>query len=439
MRLAVVGTGYVGLVTGACLAEMGHRVICMDNDMGKIDALKHGVIPIWEPGLEDIVKRNIANGTLLFTTDIECTVNDSDIIFIAVGTPPGEDGSADLHYVLDVAGSIAKHMQQPKIVVDKSTVPVGTGELVSNAISQILKQRNVDLPFAVVSNPEFLKEGAAVEDFMKPDRIIVGTDDPQVAATMKELYSPFNMNSERVIVMSLKSAEMTKYAANAMLATKISFINEIAMLCERYGADISEVRHGIGSDSRIGYQFIYPGVGYGGSCFPKDVKALIMMAKKADFVPSLLQAVEARNETQKHVLADKVLTHFGSDLSQLTFGIWGLSFKPQTDDMREAPSVVIINRLLAAGAKLRLFDPVAQEQARLQIAPSDRVQYCEHQYDAITGVDALLLITEWHQFRKPDLAKMKEIMKQPVVFDGRNQYDPSTMAKEGFAYYGIGR
>lgn len=439
MRISIIGIGYVGLVTGACLAEMGHRVICMDSDADKIEALKSAKIPIWEPGLEELVKRNIANETIFFTTDIVSTITGSDVIFIAVGTPPGEDGSADLQYVLDVARSIATHMQKETIIVDKSTVPVGTGELVAHEIKTVLRGRGVDIPFYVVSNPEFLKEGAAVEDFMKPDRIIVGTDDSKVASIMKELYSPFNMNSERVIVMSLKSAEMTKYASNAMLATKISFINEIAMLCERYGADIAEVRHGIGSDSRIGYRFIYPGVGYGGSCFPKDVKALIMMAKKADFEPKLLQAVEKRNEIQKQVLAEKVMKHFGDDLSKFTYGIWGLSFKPQTDDIREAPSMVIINRLLAAGAKVRLYDPVAQEQARLQMPPAPNVVYCEHQYDALQDVDALLLITEWHQFRKPDLQKMKALMKQRVIFDGRNQYDKATMQKEGFIHYAIGR
>jgi UDPglucose 6-dehydrogenase len=439
MQLAVIGSGYVGLVTGACFAEMGNDVICVDNDNKKIEMLLKGLVPIYEPGLEDMVKRNATEGRLSFTTDIKTAVEQSQIIFIAVGTPPDEDGSADLQYVLAVARDIANHMNGHKVVVDKSTVPVGTAELVRREMLQALKSRNCTHTFDVVSNPEFLKEGAAIEDFMKPDRVVVGADNEAVGDVMRELYMPFNMNNDRVIVMSIPSAEMTKYAANAMLATKISFMNEIALLCEKLGADVSEVRHGIGSDSRIGYKFIYPGVGYGGSCFPKDVKALIHMAKKAGVDPKVMAAVEDRNDAQKHVLIQKVKQHFGDNLLGKTFAVWGLAFKPQTDDMREAPSIVIINGLIDAGAKVVAFDPVAMNEAKHRLGELSGLSYAANQYETLSQADALLLITEWHQFRHPDFDKIKSLLKTPVIFDGRNQYDPIHLKQLGFTYYGIGR
>jgi len=439
MKLSVVGSGYVGLVTGACFSEMGNDVICVDNDANKIKRLLDGEIPIYEPGLDDLVKRNSAEGRLSFTTDIKSAVEQSQIIFIAVGTPPDEDGSADLQYVLAVAKDIALFMNEPKIVVDKSTVPVGTADLVLKEIQNILDSRNSKLTFEVVSNPEFLKEGAAIEDFMKPDRVVVGVESEAAGEVMRELYAPFNMNRDRVIVMSVRSAEMTKYAANAMLATKISFMNEVALLCEKLGADVTEVRNGIGSDSRIGYKFIYPGVGYGGSCFPKDVKALIHMARKAGVEPKVMAAVEDRNELQKQVLLDKVKAHFGNDLSEKTFAVWGLAFKPQTDDMREAPSIVIINGLIAAGAKVVAYDPVAMEEAKRRFGNQTGLSYAANQYDALNAADALLLITEWHQFRHPDFNKVKYLLKTPVIFDGRNQYDSDHLKELGFTYYGIGR
>lgn len=439
MKIAVVGSGYVGLVTGACFSEMGNNVICVDNDANKIKMLLDGEIPIYEPGLEDLVDRNSAQGRLSFTTDIKSAVEQSQIIFIAVGTPPDEDGSADLQYVLTVARDIALFMNEPKIVVDKSTVPVGTADLVRKEMQTILDDRNSKLTFDVVSNPEFLKEGAAIDDFMKPDRVVVGVENEAAGELMRELYAPFNMNRDRVIVMSVRSAEMTKYAANAMLATKISFMNEIALLCEKLGADVTEVRNGIGSDSRIGYKFIYPGVGYGGSCFPKDVKALIHMARKAGIEPKVMAAVEDRNELQKHVLIDKVKAHFGNDLSGKTFAVWGLAFKPQTDDMREAPSIVIIDGLIEAGATICAYDPVAMNEAKRCLADKAGLTYAANQYDALKGADALLLITEWHQFRHPDFDKVKSLLMTPVIFDGRNQYDPEHLKEQGFIYYGIGR
>jgi len=439
MKLAVVGTGYVGLVTGTCFAEMGNQVICVDNDKNKIDMLLNGQIPIWEPGLEEMVKRNAREGRLQFTTDLKDAVEKSLMMFIAVGTPPDEDGSADLQYVLAVAKDIATYMNEYKIVVDKSTVPVGTADLVISEMKKVLKERGVDYEFDVVSNPEFLKEGAAIDDFMKPDRVVVGVDNVRVGELMKVLYSPFNRTSDRVIVMSIRSAEMTKYAANAMLATKISFMNEISRLCEKLGADVAEVRNGIGSDTRIGYKFIYPGVGYGGSCFPKDVKALIHMAKKAGIEPLVMNAVEEVNDEQKKVLVRKVVSHYGQDLKGKTFAIWGLAFKPQTDDMREAPSIVIINELLALGAKVRVFDPVAMNEAKHRFSEQADIYYSQNEYDALSNADALLLITEWHQFRYPDFQRMKELLKNPVIFDGRNQYDPRQVRELGFTYYGIGR
>jgi UDPglucose 6-dehydrogenase len=439
MKLAVVGSGYVGLVTGACFADMGNTVICVDNDLRKIDLLNRGEVPIYEPGLKELVQRNKDAGRLSFTSDLEQAVQASRIVFIAVGTPPGEDGSADLQYVLAVARDIAKHLREYKIIVDKSTVPVGTADMVGETIRNGLEERGVDIPFSVVSNPEFLKEGAAIEDFMKPDRVVVGVDDHKVGETMRELYLPFNRANDRVLIMSVRSAEMTKYAANAMLATKISFMNELSRLCEALGADIAEVRNGIGSDSRIGYKFIYPGVGYGGSCFPKDVKALIHMNRKAGLEPALMQAVEAVNEAQKLLLVRKVRSHFDNDLKGKTFAIWGLAFKPQTDDMREAPSIVIIDALIQAGALIRAFDPVAMEEARRVFGERPALSYARDEYAALEGADALLLVTEWHQFRYPDFARIKAVLNHPVIFDGRNQYDPNQLKDMGFHYYGIGR
>lgn len=439
MKLTVVGTGYVGLVTGTCFAEMGNDVICVDKDKRKIDMLNNGKIPIWEPGLEEMVIRNYNEGRLSFTTFIKEAVENSDMCFIAVGTPPGKDGSADLKYVFEVAADIGKYMNGYKIIVDKSTVPVGTADLVKSEIEKSLKKRGKDYKFDVVSNPEFLKEGSAIEDSMKPDRVVVGTDNPEVSEIIRELYSPFARTHEKLIIMSVRSAEMTKYASNAMLATKISFMNDIANLCELMGADVSEVRHGIGSDARIGYKFIYPGVGYGGSCFPKDVKALIKMADKAGSKARVLQAVEDVNEDQKKVLLKKVKEYFGEDLKGLTFAIWGLSFKPKTDDMREAPSITIIKGLLKAGAAIQAYDPVAMNEANRVLGDNPKIKYTRGNYDALKGADALLLITEWFQFRYPDFDRVKNLLKQPVIFDGRNQYNPKELKELGFEYFGIGR
>ena len=439
MKLVIIGTGYVGLVTGTCFAEMGNDVICVDNNEEKINMLNNGKLPIWEPGLEEMVKRNTEEGRLNFTSNIKGAVENSLMCFIAVGTPPGEDGSADLQYVLSVAKDIAKYMNGYKIIVDKSTVPVGTADLVKNEITKVLNERNVQYQFDVVSNPEFLKEGAAIEDFMKPDRVVVGTDSSKVRELMHDLYSPFCRSREKLIFMSVRSAEMTKYAANAMLATKISFMNEIANLCEKMGADVSEVRHGIGSDSRIGYHFIYPGVGYGGSCFPKDVKALIKMAENHSYESKILKAVEEVNEIQKHVLVYKVMKYFGNDLKNKTFAVWGLSFKPKTDDMREAPSIVIINGLVKAGAKIQAYDPVAMNEAKKIFGDNDRIKYFSGNYETLENADALILITEWNQFRYPDFHKIKTLLKKPVIFDGRNQYNPNELKELGFDYFSIGR
>lgn len=439
MKLTIIGTGYVGLVSGSCFAEMGNDVICVDNDKNKIDKLNNGKIPIWEPGLEEMVLRNTEGKRLSFTTDIKDAVEKSDICFIAVGTPPDEDGSADLQYVLAVAKDIAKYMNGYKVIIDKSTVPVGTADKVAATVQEVLDERGVDHKFDVVSNPEFLKEGDAINDSMKPDRVVVGTDSEECAELMRELYTPFARSHEKLIIMSVRSAEMTKYTANAMLATKISFMNDIANLCELTGADISEVRHGIGSDSRIGYKFIYPGVGYGGSCFPKDVKALIKMAESIGTKIRVLQAVEDVNDDQKSVLVHKVKKHFGEDLSKLTFAVWGLSFKPKTDDMREAPAITIINGLIEAGAVVQAYDPVAMDEANRIFGENPKIKYTHGNYDALKGADALLLITEWNQFRYPDFDKMKNLLKTPVIFDGRNQYNPKELREKGFAYYGIGR
>ena len=439
MKIAVVGTGYVGLVTGTCFAEMGNDVICVDNDKSKIEMLLKGEIPIYEPGLEEMVQRNHAEGRLEFTTDIADAVKKSLMIFIAVGTPPDEDGSADLQYVLSVASDIATNMNEYKVIIDKSTVPIGTADKVSHKIQSILDSRDVDYEFDVVSNPEFLKEGAAIDDFMKPDRVVIGVDNVRVGELMKVLYSPFNRSNDRVIIISVRSAEMTKYAANAMLATKISFMNEIARLCEEVGADIADVRHGIGSDTRIGYKFIYPGVGYGGSCFPKDVKALIQIQKEMGVESQVLQAVENVNDTQKTILANKVMNHFGKDLTGKKFAVWGLAFKPQTDDMREAPSLVIMKMLIDAGAEIVAYDPVAIEESKRRWGNNPHITYAEGQYDALDGADALLLITEWHQFRYPNFEKIKSTLKNPIIFDGRNQYNTTKLKDAGFTYYAIGR
>ncbi len=439
MKISIIGTGYVGLVTGTCLAEMGNDVICVDNNKEKIDALLNGRIPIWEPGLDILVEKNTKENRLFFTTDIAEAVQNTDICFIAVGTPSDEDGSADLQYVLAVAKDIGKYMNSYKIVVDKSTVPVGTADKVRNTIKNELEKRNISIDFDVVSNPEFLKEGDAINDFMKPDRIVIGADSKKAAKIMHELYSPFARSHDKIIHMSVRSAEMTKYAANAMLATKISFMNDIANLCERLGADVKEVRLGIGSDSRIGYKFIYPGIGYGGSCFPKDVKAIIKMGEENNVDLKILKSVEAVNENQKKVLFNKVMQHFDNNIKDKTFAIWGLSFKPKTDDMREAPSIVIIKLLTEQGAKIQAFDPVAIKEAKRIFKNFDNIKYTNDAYSALENADALLLLTEWNQFRYPDFDKIKNYLNSPIIFDGRNQYDPNELKDNGFTYYSIGR
>ena len=443
MKLAIVGTGYVGLVTGTCFSEMGNQVTCVDVDNRKIEALKQGRIPIYEPGLEALVKSNHAEGRLFFTTSLAEAMQDAEALFIAVGTPPGEDGSADLQYVLAVAREVGRNLQDYLVVVDKSTVPVGTADKVRIALQEELDKRGVDIQFDVVSNPEFLKEGAAVEDFMRPDRIVIGTDSERAREIMRRLYADFSRNHDRIMFMGIRDAEMTKYAANAMLATKISFMNEVASLCDRLGVDVEKVRLGIGSDKRIGYSFIYPGCGYGGSCFPKDVKALIRMAEDNHLPPLVLNAVHSRNEEQKHVLFNKVTERFGDDLTGLTIGVWGLAFKPGTDDMREAPAVVLLHELIAAGATVRAYDPEAMDVAREELPKawfeSGQLTLTDHQYDALQEVDALVLVTEWKPFRHPDFKAMRKLMKQMMIFDGRNQYDPLVVKEEGFEYVGIGR
>jgi UDPglucose 6-dehydrogenase len=437
MKIAVVGTGYVGLVSGACFADVGIEVTCVDIDQKKIEKLKNGIMPIYEPGLEEIVVRNYKSGRLHFSTDLGEAIQGAEVAFIAVGTPPGEDGSADLKYVLAVADEIGRKMTDYIVVATKSTVPVTTGEKVRAAIKGALDQRGSDLPFAVASNPEFLKEGAAVEDFLRPDRIVIGVDDERAEKIMQRLYKPFQLSGERIIYMDIPSAEMTKYAANAMLATKISFMNDIANLCERVGADANMVRKGIGSDPRIGNKFIYPGVGYGGSCFPKDVKAIIKTAKEYGYDLRVLQSVEDVNDAQKHVLASKVKAHFGEDLSGMTFAMWGLSFKPNTDDMRESPAAVIIDELRAAGAQVRAYDPKAMDEAREHYI-FDKVTYCTDAYDACVDADALLLVTEWSEFRIPSWDAVGKLLKNKVVFDGRNIYDKKYLESLGYVHYGIG-
>src|SRR5210317_1678776 len=435
-KIIVIGTGYVGLVTGACLSDVGIEITCVDIDQKKIDGLKNGILPIYEPGLEKLVTKNYAKGRLNFSTDLSEAIQGSAAAFIAVGTPPGEDGSADLKYVLAVADQIGKTMTDYLVVITKSTVPVGTAEKVRHAVANTLELRDVDFGFDVASNPEFLKEGAAIDDFMKPDRIVVGVDSEEAQVIMDKLYRPFTLNGHPVIFMDIPSAEMTKYAANAMLATKISFMNDIANLCEIMGADVNLVRRGIGSDPRIGNKFIYPGIGYGGSCFPKDVKALARTGRENGHPLRVLQAVEAVNDAQKSVLFNKINAYFGGELHGKTVAFWGLSFKPNTDDMREAPSVVLANLLTQAGAHVRAYDPVAMEEAKHDLG--DTITYCESDMDAVQGADALALITEWTEFRVPNWEELGTAMKTKVVFDGRNLYRRETLAEIGFDYYGIG-
>jgi UDPglucose 6-dehydrogenase len=431
MKIAVVGTGYVGLVVGACFAENGSEVICVDKDEAKVRALQKGKIPIYEPGLEELVKRNREEKRLTFTTALPRAVRASQIIFIAVGTPEAEDGSADLQHVLGVARDIARAMNGYKVIVDKSTVPVGTAEKVREVI-----RRETTHPFSVVSNPEFLKQGAAVNDFLKPDRVVIGSEDPRGADLMKELYAPFTRTGAPIMVMDCASAELCKYAANAMLATRISFMNEIANVCDLYGANVDEVRRAVASDTRIGAAFLFPGVGYGGSCFPKDVKAMLKFAKDKGYDFQILDSVESVNVRQKQVLVDKIQQHFGS-LKGKTIGLWGLAFKPRTDDMREAPAINIVSKLLQLGAKVQAYDPEATETAKRVFG--NKITYCKKNYDALTGADALALVTEWNEFREPDYGKMKKLMRQPVVFDGRNIYNPGQMKAHGFTYFSIGR
>ena len=436
MKVAIIGSGYVGLVTGTCFAEVGIDVMCVDIDKKKIENLKNGIIPIYEPGLEEMVHRNTKKGRLQFTTSIAEALEDCEVLFSAVGTPPGEDGSADLQYVLSVARDCGKHMKDYVLVVTKSTVPVGTALKVKKAIQEELDKRGVNIPFDVASNPEFLKEGAAIDDFLKPDRIVVGLDSTRAEDLMKSLYKPFTLNGHPIIFMDITSAEMTKYAANSMLATKISFMNDIANLCEIVGADINMVRKGIGSDSRIGNKFIYPGIGYGGSCFPKDVKALIHTAEDFKYELKVLKAVEAVNQDQKSVLFNKVMKHFNGDIKGKTIAIWGLSFKPQTDDMREAPALVIIEKLLGAGAKVKAYDPVAMKEASHTLG--ETITYAEEQYEALIDADCLLLVTEWSEFKFPNLKIMRKLLNKPVIFDGRNIYDAAEMKRNDFTYYCIG-
>ncbi len=453
MRVTIIGTGYVGLVTGACLAEVGNEVFCLDVDERKVALLNEGRIPIYEQGLEEIVQRSRAAGRLTFSSDVAASVRHGDVQFIAVGTPADEDGSADLRHVIDAARNIGRHMTGFKVVVDKSTVPVGTADKVRAVIEEELRSRGGadGASLTVLSNPEFLKEGAAVQDFMRPDRIVIGVDDDapgqRALQTMKSLYAPFNRNRERTLVMDVRSAEFTKYAANAMLATRISFMNELANLADKVGADIESVRQGIGSDPRIGYDFLYAGTGYGGSCFPKDVKALRRTAHEQGSELKVLAAVESVNDAQKRVLVDKIVARFGADLAGRTFAVWGLAFKPNTDDMREAPSRVVVAELLARGASLRLFDPVAMDEARrsleadLHASPHalDRVIFCRSQAEATQGADALVIVTEWKSFRSPDLASVRAALKQPVVFDGRNLFEPAAMKNAGLEYFAVGR
>lgn len=437
MKIAVIGTGYVGLVTGTCFAETGVNVVCVDNDLKKVKLMKAGKVPIYEPGLEPMMVNNIAKGRLSFTNSIKEAIEGAEVIFIAVGTPPDEDGSADLKHVLAVASEIGSLMDHYVVVATKSTVPVGTAERIRNTIKEKLAERKADIPFDVASNPEFLKEGSAVEDFLKPQRIVVGIDSERAGDLMKKLYMPFLLNNRTVIFMDIPSAELTKYAANAMLATRISFINEIANLCELLGADVNSVRKGIGSDPRIGNRFLYPGIGYGGSCFPKDVKAILKTASDMGYDLKVISAVEKANEFQKNVIFNKINKHFKNDLQGKVLAVWGLSFKPKTDDIRESSALCLVNKLIRAKADVRVYDPASMEETRKQLG--DSVYYANDPYDAIKGADALALMTEWAEFHLPDLAKMAQLMKEKTIFDGRNIYDPKEMREKGFEYYGIGR
>ena len=440
MNITIIGSGYVGLVSGSCFAEMGNHVTCVDIDPIKIEKLNNGIIPIYEPGLEGMVLKNVKNKTLFFTTNLNEPLENCDVAFIAVGTPMGEDGSADLKYVLSVAKSIGKSMQKRLIVVDKSTVPIGTADKVKITIQKELDSRGSNLEFDVVSNPEFLKEGAAIADFMKPDRVVIGANSEVAFKIMKQLYSPFFKTHDRIITMDIRSAEMTKYAANAMLATKISFMNEIANICEKVGADANQVRIGIGSDKRIGYNFIYPGAGYGGSCFPKDIKALTKIAKENDYNAKLITAVEEVNDAQKLVIAQKIVKRFGENLNGFVFGIWGLAFKPDTDDMREAPAIYIIKELVKRGAHIKAYDPKAIPEAKNQyLKDVKNISYVDSKYDALKESDALVLLTEWKEFRSPDFSRIKLLLKNPIIFDGRNQYNTSDLKEIGIKYYQIGK
>lgn len=439
MNLTVVGTGYVGLVTGTCFSEMGNNVTCIDIHTKKIENLKNGIIPIFEPGLERMVLKNVENGSLHFSTKLKDGLSNAEIVFIAVGTPMGDDGSADLQYVLSVAKQIGKEMEKSLIIVDKSTVPVGTGDKVKKTIQKELDKRGVNIEFHIVSNPEFLKEGAAIEDFMKPDRIVIGASNDNAFETMTALYAPFTHNHDRMITMDIRSAEMTKYVANAMLATKISFMNEVANICELVGADVNQVRIGIGSDSRIGYSFIYPGSGYGGSCFPKDVKALKKIAEEKGYHATLISSVENVNNNQKLVIANKVIQHFGEDLTGKTFALWGLAFKPGTDDMREAPAIYIVKELVKRGAKIKAYDPKAMEEAQsFYLKDVKNIEYFNSKYETLANADAMIMLTEWKEFRSPDFAELKYQMNSPVIFDGRNQYSNLKLEEKGFEYYQIG-
>jgi UDPglucose 6-dehydrogenase len=439
MKVSIIGTGYVGLVTGACLADVGNDVLCFDVDQRKIDMLRQGEIPIFEPGLKEVVRNNAASGRLAFTTDAKESALHAKLQMIAVGTPPGEDGSADLQYVLAAARSIASHMDGPRVIVDKSTVPVGTADKVGAEVRKTLDRRGARHHFSMVSNPEFLKEGAAVEDFMRPDRIVIGAEDPDAIAAMRELYAPFQRNHERLQLMDIRSAELTKYAANAMLATRISFMNELALLAEQLGADIEHVRIGIGSDPRIGYHFLYPGAGYGGSCFPKDVTALLRTGQECGIDLKVVRAVEEANQRQKAVVVDKVVRRFGESLKGKRFALWGLAFKPNTDDMREAPSRVVIDALLARGADIAAYDPVAMDEARHIYGKERAVSFAASAMDAVKGADALVIMTEWKAFRSPDFDEIKRMLKSPVIVDGRNLYEPVTVLAHGLEYYPIGR
>jgi len=439
MKVSVIGTGYVGLVTGTCFAEMGNTVYCVDTDNDKINNLKNGIVPIYEPGLEALVIKNHKEGSLYFTVEIEEALGMSDICFIAVGTPTNEDGSADLKYVLTVAKDIGRFMNHDMIIVNKSTVPVGTGDEVHKTISQELKKRKENFNFSVVSCPEFLKEGTAIDDCMKPDRVVIGSDNDKAVRVMKELYAPFFLNKDGILVMDRRSAEMTKYAANAMLASRVSFMNEIANICERTGANVDKVRIGVGSDTRIGYSFLYSGCGYGGSCFPKDVQALINTSKEYGYTPKILESVEEVNDTQKGVIIEKILKRFGENLSGMVFAVWGLAFKPNTDDMREAPSITIINRLIEKGAKIKAFDPIAMNNAKNNYFENNgNVEYADNKYDALSDADALVLVTEWKEFRSPDFDEIGERLKNKIIFDGRNQYNSENLKEMGFEYYRIG-